>query len=1323
MKSTILFIFLFLTLSLSALAKSMQFRHYDVEAGMPSNCVRGITQDQHGFMWFATDGGLVRFDGYQFRSYPLGGSRGNTIEENFIRYVHSVDSTLWVGTDIALYRYDAVCDTFTDFELRTSRNRLTASPVLYITNDAAGSVWVSVEDEGLFQISATDNLVTHYDFPQCSNYLTNIFVEHDNNIWVQSTHGPENLFRLDRTINTFKAVSVNIEGEVTSVPSRTIAQDSDGNLWIGLWDGRIVRFDTLSGRGLFVNDREGILPVVHIHSMTFLPGSRLMIGSDEGLTELDTNTLHAVNYVYDELNEGSLSDRFVYPIYRDREGGLWVGTFYGGVNYLPPDVRKFEQFRYSAYRNSVGGTLVSSFCEDTNGNIWIVSNDGGLSCYNPSNGTFRRIPVRLPDGTEMVNLHTVCIDGDDLWLGSYAMGVARYNIRTGEIHHYSADPEDPTKLDSSSSYAIFRDSHNEIWVATFTGIHLFQRDTDSFLRVRSIGATTSCITQDKSGKLWFSTYGKGLFSYMPRSGVWKNYRYSDTSGALPHNHVNCVYQDSRGSLWIGSTKGLRLYDAENDVFDTCDNLPVNLNVMSIVEEQGVLWLGTDNGLYRYRPGGDYRVYHTSDGLLANQFMAPACLKASDGRIYMGTDAGFCAFYPHQIRPNNYQAPICFTGLEIGGYPVNAGSRNLPTALNSTGEIHLYEDDRNVTIYFSALSFDNPEQSSYSYRLEGFDRDWINAGNNNKATYTNLPPGNYRLTVRSVNNDKVHGREASLKIKVLPPWYNTILMKLLYMALVLGGLFFFMRYLVRRADKKHAVEIERLKSAREKEVFQAKLNFFTVIAHEIRTPVSLIIAPLEKIMRTKESMTPALRDDLSIIARNGQRLLFLVNQLLDFKKVEQSDGVMKFRPSDINALITGVADRFRPSIEQKGGTLEVSLPQEKLVADVDAEAVTKLVSNLLNNARKFMRNKVSISLNSDETKGTFSIVVTDNGEGISAENREKIFAPFFQVSDVSGQGREGTGLGLSIVRSMASNHKGTVTVDSEVGKYTTFTATLPLHQDEIWAPEEEEEPAETPTTHTEPKTESRSTILLVDDNDEMLSFLAASFCKDYEVLTAVDGVDALKVLGEHTVDFIVSDWMMPRMDGVEFCRKVRNDPNTSHIPFILLTAKTDNYSKIQGMKGGADIYIEKPFSLEYMRTCIDNIGEMRERLRRKFSESPLTPITTVAQTPVDNEFLEKLEQLVEANFTNPDLNVDFLANELKISRSTLYAKIRSLTDMTPNELIQLTRLKRAAVLLTEGKHRINEIGYMVGFNSSSYFSKCFKAQFGMKPGDFTGHQQP
>ena len=1304
-------------LVLPAASTDFWFRHFSVEDGLSSNSVRAIMQDKYGFMWLGTDDGLNRYDGTTIKVYNLNPQGSN----DYISSLYDTTDNIWVGTEGGVYIFDYETESFELFKVLTAQGDSIKSNVNHIAEDRDGNLWFSTVGQGIFKYNISKHYLEHYEFKDANGLMASVLVDSENQIWAVTNWGSPTVSKLNKAENKFEPFPITYEAGQYDSNSLVMLEDSEHALWLGTWECGLQKIDRYTGKAItYLHPSEG-KGATHIHSLMEYAPHQLLIGSDDGLLLFNTLTCEHQLFTEDETTPYSLSNRFVYPIVKDREGGIWVGTYYGGVNYLSPNTGQFECFAHSRFYNSVNGTVIGRFCEDSSGYIWIASDDGGLSRFAPKDKQFTHyMPDEHRNSLSYHNVHALCMDDDDLWIGTYTGGVNVLNTKTGTFRVYTTKGGDLTTLDGTSSYAIFRDREKRIWVTSMAGINLYNREEDNFIRVKDLESLTIDIDQDADGNIWFSTQGKGLFKYNPDKKTWKNYVYSNTPGALVNDQVNCVLIDGNGNMWVGTMNGLCKYDAGEDRFEA---IPLDIpsrNICGIVEDQHVLWLTTTKGLVRYAPGESCQVFTRSDGLQSEQFLPNAALKASDGKIYVGSVNGFNAFYPYQIKMNKVLPPVVITGLEIFNKEIRIGDKKLPKALNWMAELDLSYKDHVFSLLYASLSYCTPEKNQYAYKLEGFDKDWNYVGSQNKATYTNLPAGTYVFKVKATNNDGIwSNQEASLKITIHPPFYWSTASKILYFIWVCIALTFFIRFLLKRTEKKHTAEINQLNVSKEKEVHEAKIKFFTMIAHEIRTPVSLIIGPLEKIMKSSIPMPAVLRDDLNIIDRNSQRLLFLVNQLLDFRKVEQEGITMRYASQNIRQLLQAVCERFKPFITQHGAHLEVEYPDADFTAMVDSEAITKMISNLLTNASKYTKDKVVLSCIVQPEQHTFVVKVTDNGIGISKEDRKRIFKPFFQAMD----NKPGTGIGLSIVKSIVESHNGCIEVESEINKGSSFIVTLPIEQ--VGAEVQEGEAGvlnpvipEDILSETLPVMSSKNKplMLIVDDNEEMLNFLSSSFSAQYSILTAEDGMEALEKLKEHEVTLIVSDWMMPRMDGVEFCKALRADQSISHIPFILLTAKTDTNSKIEGMDCGADAYIEKPFSVQYLEACIKNLLDLRNLLRQKFSKMPLVPLNSIANNSMDNKFLTRINEIIEQNFSNSELSVDFLAEELCISRSGLFAKIKTLANVTPNELIQIVRLKKAAALLSENKYRINEICYMVGFNNPSYFAKCFQKQFGIKPGE-------
>lgn len=1317
----LMFFFMLSQLSvwLFAASSDFHFRHLSVEDGLSSNSINSIIQDKQGFLWFGTDDGLNRYDGTTIKFYPID-PHGTG---KYITALHETQHHIWIGTDDGAYLYDPVTEKFTRFTQRTSNGISIHNTVNHISEDKDGNIWLSTNEQGLFRYALSNQQLDQFEFKDASGFIAHTLVDSNNQIWAVSNQGKSGLYKLNKANDSFEPFTLAYSNQEHQSHALTLLEDSEHNLWLGTWKCGLQKIDRYTKRVSVYFLPSEQMGATHIHSLMEYAPHQLLIGSDDGLLLFDTHTEEYKLFTEDETSPHAISNRFVYPLCKDREGGVWIGTYYGGVNYISPKTTQFESFTHSHFHNSIGGRVIGRFCEDMQGRIWIASDDAGLSCYTPNEQRFTHyLSNESHNSISYHNVHALCLDGNNLWIGTYTGGINVLNLKTKRFKTYQSLPDHPNTLYDNSSYAIFKDRSGKIWVSSMIGINLYNPKTDNFTRIKKLNVLTIDIDQDTKGNLWFSTQGKGLFKYHPEKQIWKNYTHSNKDqSTLPSNQVNCCLTDSNGTLWIGTMNGLCQYDTENDCFKTIPLQIPSQNICCIIEDQHILWLTTTKGLVRYTPGEGCRVFTKSDGLQSEQFIANAGIKTTDGKIYVGSVNGFNAFYPHQIKTNQIIPPAILTGLEIFNKTIPVGDKRLPNALSYTKELELSYKDNVFSLVFASLSYDTPSKNKYAYILEGFDKEWNYVDSQNKATYTNLPAGKYTFRIKASNNDGVWNKNGqSLTIIIHPPFYWTTFAKICYVLIICFLIIIGIRAFIKHTERKHTEEIDRLNKTKEKEVHEAKIKFFTMIAHEIRTPVSLIIGPLEKIMKADVSLPLSVQEDLNIINRNSQRLLSLVNQLLDFRKVEQQELTLKFTQCNICQVLKAVCERFEPTMTQQEISLQTEYPSSDFIAIVDHEALTKLISNLLTNAIKYTKSRILVSCMICPTEQTFTLVVTDDGMGISPNEQTKIFRPFYQIMD----NKPGTGIGLSIVKSIVESHHGHIEVKSEINHGASFIVTLPIGQPDTSLTEtimnESNSPIDTQNGYLNEmsnQSANKPIILIVEDNPDMNKFLAENFSEHYQTLVAEDGIEAWEQIQESGITLIICDWMMPRMNGVELCKKIRADQSTSHIPFILLTAKTDTDSKIEGMDCGADIYIEKPFSIQYLEACIKNLLDMRTLLREKFSQMPLAPLNSIAHSTVDDNFLTRLNSLIEENFSNPELSVDFLAEHLCISRSGLFAKIKTLANITPNELIQLIRLKKAATLLAENKYRINEICYMVGFNNPSYFAKCFQKQFGMKPGEF------
>lgn len=620
---------LLMPMILFAASNDLCFRHFSVEDGLSSNSVRALMQDKYGFLWIGTDEGLNRYDGTTVKLYRLKDRGANEA----ISSLYSTLNKIWIGTDEGIYIYDYETEDIMPFVLATSQNIHIETNTNHIVEDKDKNLWFTTVGQGIFKYNTITNHLEQYEFKNANGLMASVLVDSENQIWAITNWGNSGLFKLNKAENKFETFPLSYESGKHDSNALVMLEDSEHTLWLGTWECGLQKIDKYSGKAttyLHPTDGKG---ATHIHSIMEYAPHQLLIGSDDGLLLFNTITEEYQLFTEDETNPHSLSNRFVYPIIKDHEGGIWIGTYYGGVNYISPNTGQFESFVHSRFSNSVNGTVIGRFCEDSNGDVWIASDDGGLNCFSPQNRKFSHyLPLEGKNSLSYHNVHALCMDDDNLWIGTYTGGVNVLNLQTGTFKTYSAYQDNPASLDGTSSYAIFKDRKERIWVTSMSGVNLYNREKDNFTRIKDLDALTIDIDQDTKGNLWFSTQGKGLFKYHPEKQIWKNYIHDHKNpNSLANNQVNCVLIDTNGEMWVGTMNGLCKYNAEEDAFET---LPLEIpshNICSIIEDQRILWLTTTKGLVRYTPGEGCRVFTKSDGLQSEQFLPNAALKASDGK--------------------------------------------------------------------------------------------------------------------------------------------------------------------------------------------------------------------------------------------------------------------------------------------------------------------------------------------------------------------------------------------------------------------------------------------------------------------------------------------------------------------------------------------------------------------------------------------------------------------------------------------------------------------------------------------------------------------
>lgn len=1302
------------------------FKNLSIRNGLSQNTVNAILQDRKGFMWLGTKDGLNRYDGLSFRKFKHDAANPRSIGNSFITSLYEdFNGNIWVGTDAGVYIYYPEKEAFEEFDCQSLEKTRIERSVSMIAGDKQGRVWIAVEAQGMFCYDARQKLLRNYPLSEISSNIKCFTFDSGGTLWL-GFYGDGLYYSKDNLAIVHPYGSPEdgkreFEGGVIT----KIVQGNYNCLYIGSVKEGVSELNLTSGqvRNLLAIDESG----ESIFCRDLLPYSdnELWIGTESGIYIYNLRTAQFIHLRASLYDSYSLSDNAIYALYKDREEGLWIGSYFGGVDYYPRQYTYFAKYYPKNIANSLHGKRVREFCRADDGTLWIGTEDGGLNHFNPKTKEFHF----FEPSAGFTNIHGLCMDGSHLWVGTFSKGLRVIDTRTGVVLRTYTEGHTPHSLNDNSIFSICRTSAGEIYLGTLFGLLRYNRTQDNFDRIPELnGKFVYDIKEDSYGNLWLATYANGAYCYDVSVRRWKNYVFdAEDEKSLPYDKVLSVFEDSYRQIWLTTQGGgFCLFHPDTETFTRYglkDGLPNDVVYQIVEDDDRFLWLTTNNGLVRFDPKTmEMKVFSTANGLPTNQFNYRSGFKDEAGNIYLGSINGFVAFDPRTFAENRQVPAVAITDFLLFNKEVPVGETDSPlkSSITFSDKVVLTADQNSFSFRIAALSYQAPRMNKLMYKLEGFDEGWLTIGESPLVTYSNLGYGDYVFKVKASNSDGVwNEQETSLHLSILPPFYLSGWAYCFYVLFFMGCLVCVIFYFKRRNYRKQHRQMEMLEQEKEREVYHAKIDFFTNVAHEIRTPLTLIKGPLENIILKKE-VDSETKEDLYIMKQNTERLLNLTNQLLDFRKTETRGFRLNFTECDVVAVLRETYLRFTSLAKQKGLDFILELPQECFMADVNQEALTKIISNLLNNGVKYASTYLRISLETDEK--VFHIRTFNDGEMIPDTMKEEIFKPFVRL-DKEDEVTTGTGIGLALSRSLAELHQGSLMMEKGE-EVNCFCLTLPVNQDSTITlsaenvSQVEENSCGWEQEETDTK-EKKPMILVVEDNPDMLAFIRKQLTTEYSVLTAMNGIEALAVLDNHYVNLVVSDVMMPQMDGFELCKTIKSDLSYSHIPVVLLTAKTNIQSKIEGLELGADAYIEKPFSVEYLLANISSLIHNREKLRQTFAKSPFVAANTMALTKADEEFIWKLNDIIQANLHNPEFSMEDMADALKMSRSSFYRKIKGVLDLSPNEYLRLERLKQAAQLLKEGKSRVNEICYTVGFNSPSYFSKCFLKQFGVLPKDFIG----
>jgi ligand-binding sensor domain-containing protein/signal transduction histidine kinase/DNA-binding response OmpR family regulator len=1317
LKSEISLLFFFAVFTIGeANGQPYYFNHFQVENGLSNNSVECSIQDDDGFLWFGTINGLNRFDGYAFKTFYHDPGDPASIGSNFIRCLYNdAHGIIWVGTNRGVYTFDKYREKFS---LVQSLPKGNSTEILF---DGRGHFWFVI-DQAVYRLDPSSGKCQVYTMDGQIPVAKSIALTPDRSLWVSTANGCLKKYLPER--DSFYTFSIYHQpSDPLAVSIEKIYPMNDSSFLIGTKNEGVKIFDTKTGKF-----RNVISSDIYVRSVIRRSESEYWIGTETGIFIYNDANGSIVHLQREYDNPYSISDNVVFAFCKDREGGLWIGTYLGGINYLPDRFLFFEKFFPRPGTPSLSGNAVHEITKDRFGDFWIGTEDGGVDKYSPGKGTFTSFKPTASGGSiSYHNIHGLLAVGDELWVGTFEHGLDVMDIPTGKvIRHYNAGTGGHS-LKSNFIVTIYQTRAHELLIGTWAGLFRYNRENDDFSAVKGFEYPIQAILEDSEGVLWCCTQGEGLYYQDPRTGRFGNLRYDpNDTGSLVNNHVNGIFEDSRKNLWFATEGGLCKYDrarAGFRRFTTRDGLPDNLIFRILEDDKNNLWISTSKGLVCFNPDTrDVRTYKRSNGLLSDQFNYNSSFKDADGMLYFGSVKGMIGFNPAQFGKNEAVPPVYITGIQINNREYTVDGRNSPLkeSIAFTRLISLPYDQSTISIDFAALSYIVPEMNEYAYKLENFDKEWTFLKTNRKAYFTKLPPGRYTFKVRGSNSSGVwNGKEAEIAIEIRPPYWASSWAYVLYALAFVSLAYFIIRWYAARAAEKSKRRMDLLEREKEREIYHAKIEFFTNVAHEIRTPLTLIKLPLDKLVK-KQTQHPEIIENLRTMERNTNRLIDLTNQLLDFRKTETDKFSLNFVKTDISELVSETFSNFQPAADEKALQFRLELPRLTLQAFVDPEAVRKILNNLVSNAVKYAESEVIVQLlpfNSEDN--VFSIRIRNDGLLIPYEQKEKIFQPFYR-----GKGTEkqpGTGIGLSLARSLAELHKGALDLKQPEAGLNVFLLVLPIHQDQEFVLQSDETANVTPEDDLV-KDPSRPVILFVEDNKEILDFIGRELQTEYVVRKALNGKQALEMLKEENIQLIISDIMMPVMDGIELCKAVKTDLEYSHTPIVLLTAKNTLHSRIEGLEVGADAYIEKPFVLEHLRAQVSNLLTNRAKIKEYFASSPLVHIKSMACSKADRQFLEQLDAMIHENLGGADVDVENLARRMNMSRATFHRKVKALSNLTPHELINISRLQKAARLLADGDYKVYEVADMVGYSLASNFARDFHKQFGMTPTEYVNNRK-
>ena len=1361
--------------SLFGQSNSNEYNFVSINEDITQSAITSIYKDSEGFIWITTYGdGIVKYNSVDFKSYNQGQNSDKKSLNSSIVFSIFQDSqkNIWVGTELGLNIYNNKLDKFENIDLDGKKQKF---PIHAITEYDENTLLLGTHENGLFKLDKNtlkSKLIKYQETKPLKNLQINTIIKSSNGRFLIGTnHGLLTFDPYDEILQLAKFNTEKGYGTIEkSIESMVLGKDN--SLWIGTSSSglyKITNNDDLYLIEKFSITRKRILSIAEKTNGNILCGTE-----NDGLFEIDYQTKKIINYQQDKLNVKGIKSNSIWSVFTDDKNRIWLGYYNQGIDVHDDNYKKFNTIQSSLnFTNSLNKNSVTSIVKDKKGRFWISMFDGGVDVYDSEEKVFVSLFDQkngISKGLDRLAIPTIFIDSNNnVWVGTWESGLFLLKNNSNKFVNINMSSENSV-FKSNRIMSFDEDSNGTIWIGSFLGgLYSYDpnkgifkhHDSSEFKKYNIDTSNIRKVLVDHEDNVWLGTRA-GLFIVESFSNntfkvsslnkeMNADFETNFNNPIIP-SIVFSLFEDSKKNLWIGTLgDGLSKYNIEEKSFKRYDKNTglIHETVFSITEDHnGAIWIGGNKGLTKLNTEKNTFIdFSKKDGLLSNSFNYNAVYKDLNNNVlYFGSSRGINYFNPDEISYNQEKPIVYLSNLRIYNDLIKPDEDQSPLkeVISKTKELVLNHSQRVFTIDYVGISYTRSENNQYAYFLEGYDNEWNYVETTRSATYKNIPAGDYTFMVKSSNNDGVWNNiPTTLKIKIQPAWWSTkIAITSYFIVLLLLGYFIY-KFLITRIEEKRILQLERQEYKQFEALNAKKIQFFTNISHEFRTPLTLILTPLEDIIQnTKHKFPKEINEKHNIIFKNAKRLSRLINELMDFRKLQFNKMTINASQINIIPFIQEVVSHFEEEAFLKNIMLTVDYDQDDLMIWSDPSMLEKIIFNLLSNAFKATpigglitvhvnKSPVLIDLplvNENKPIEALEIIIRDTGLGIKAENLTKVFDRFYQADEMNEQYYGGTGIGLELVKNFVNLHKGKIVLTSEENVGTQFKIYFPLGYQHFKVADINNEDKKVINQFSESQNKdieefdplleeeysTKKIVLIVEDNAELRSYIKNELITEYSIKEAENGLEGLEKANKYMPDIIITDVMMPIMDGFELCSRVKSDLKTSHIPILMVTAKGMQIDKVKGIDSGADVYLNKPFNMRVLKSHLNQLITSRQVLFDKYFNSVSTTINSDHTTSLDKEFMNNVLNYINENINDEKLNVENLAGELLLSRSKLYRKIKALTGDTANEFIRKIRLEKAKQIIETTEYTISEVCYKVGFSSPSYFTKCFKDYFEFLP---------